>query len=199
MKNSHKILIVFPFSLEAMPLIEKFSAEKVAQDLWETPELVFAASGQGSLRTTALTTHLLTIYSSIEKAIMVGSAGALHQKCPEWIWVEKTKEADFNPIRDWDGYLPNPTKAVSGSMLSINQNIDQAEHRQKWRNLSQCDAVCWESAGFTMACTILGVPHAELRYITDWETIPDFKTFKKAVQAKAKSLPDLLEPFFANI
>ena len=72
-KNSHKILIVFPFSLEAMPLIEKFHAEKVGQDLWETPEMVFAACGQGSLRATALTTHLLTIYSSIEKAIMVTS------------------------------------------------------------------------------------------------------------------------------
>ena len=84
-------------------------------------------------------------------------------------------------------------------MLSINQNIDQIEHREKWHKLSQCDAVCWESAGFAMACTVLGVDHAELRYITDWKSIPDFKTFKKTVQTKAKSLPDLLEPFFANI
>ena len=202
MKMPSKTLLVFPFALEARPLLSQFPW-KAKEGHWSfsTPSGDFdlIICGQGKVNCAVEITDWGHRLGSTE-VILCGSAGNLNLKTEsleQSLFVsKKIIEGDFKSFRstrfpNWSSDDEFRQKTIEQSVIKMQEafhlsqdaDVDGLEERKRLSEKYECNLITWEGAGLVKAANKLGIPWIEIRFVADSESLPSPKEFKKAVLA----------------
>lgn len=197
------ILILCPLKKELTFLIKFFESHKLKVESLDLEgkkafqligaNVFFAVSGIGKAQTAVQATWFIQSLK-IKRAILCGSAGALHSgvKPGDVIFSTKTIEHDFkstfargecpvfNSPTTWSEEIVamNMDELKQGLVASGDEDIVDKLRASELHQKTNADVVAWEGAGFHRACRFLNVEGLELRTVTDnadHNTIQDFE------------------------
>jgi len=212
-----KVLVLTPFKFEQKKLfphaIETVSGDFPVPVIKLTDSIFLATTGQGKAQCAAITT-LLIERLKIDKALLIGSAGALNKSLNtnSLCVVKSVVEWDFKSFNGQDqNKLPefhydiaftsqlyqqivdNGGEVEYGTLASGDSDIFSDTARDSLYNATTCSIVAWESAGFIRATQILKIPSAEIRIPVDFGPVADFNEFQNLLKTKFSLFNESIE------
>jgi adenosylhomocysteine nucleosidase len=200
-KSFDMILVLTPLAIEIRPLRENLGeivrTERVGEFEMTTHAngVACAIGGHGKVRF-ALATQFLVRELKPSLVICAGACGALDPSLEtgDIVLAEKTIEHDFNlkfvqrPPPEFAGdeatllRLRGPDLKF-GIIASGDEDIVDKSRARELREKTGALAVAWEGAGLARAAEFCGVPHVEIRAVTDAADEHATKHFKDNVEA----------------
>ncbi len=212
------ILVLTPLAIENQALKENLGAvtrnERVGEFEVVThgDSVAHAIGGHGKVRF-ALATQFLVRELNPSLVICAGAGGSLspYVQTGDLVVAEKTVEHDFNlkfvqrpppafagdagalaRLRELDVGALNLRGVHFGTIASGDEDIVDAARARELGEKTGALVVAWEGAGLARAAEFCGVPHLEIRAVTDAADVHASKHFKENVQAGMASIAKLI-------
>jgi len=213
-------LIIAPLEPELSPVIAKleslglsfkksFKAHQVIYKCLEKP-VILATCGLGKV---SMALQIVSLHSeyNFKQVLGIGSCGALNSdlKLGSCHLISKCFEHDFktcmNNSDKFPSFTPDTELNLKLSQLlglpkiivaSGDETINTANRAQELRKLLPAGIVTWETAGLARACEKIELPWAEIRMVSDYCDLSNFKTFKKQVSLGMPKVGEMIYKLF---